>query len=248
MVVSMNFVSALLTSLLAAGVTGLSIMAITRFQGWANRQISYFISFAAGVLVSVSFLHLVPESLRINPQAPLYILVGFFAFHGLNRFLATYVCNKIAPENPETIRLGLLPLISIGMHSFLDGVIYSVTYHVSIFTGLISAIGLVLHEFPEGIITFLLLSHSGISKRKAVILAFLAAGMSTPLGMLISYPFIEMILPSTLGIMLALTAGALTYTGASHLLPETEHYQRKYSFLAMLAGMLTALAVVIFYH
>lgn|GEM_PF-3378465 len=46
-----------------------------------------------------------------------------------------------------------------------------------------------LHEFPEGIITYLLLLKSGLSERKAMVLAFFAAALTTPpLGMLFSYP------------------------------------------------------------
>lgn len=97
------------------------------------------------------------------------------------------------------------------MHSFLDGVIYSVTFNVSIFTGILAAIGMVLHEFPEGIVTFLLLERGGMSKKKSAWYAFLASALSTPLGTLVSYPFIEKIERSALGTLLAFSAGALVY-------------------------------------
>jgi zinc transporter ZupT len=43
-------------------------------------------------------------------------------------------------------------MLGIGFHSFIDGFIYAITFTVSIFTGLLAATGMVLHEFPEGII------------------------------------------------------------------------------------------------
>ncbi|MDF1513018.1 MAG: ZIP family metal transporter [Anaerolineae bacterium] len=141
--------------------------------------------------------------------------------------------------------MGIIPMLGIGYHSFIDGVIYSVTFNVSIFMGALAAIGMILHEFPEGIVTFILLERGGISRRKSTTYAFLAAAVSTPLGALISYPFINRIKVSTLGILLALSAGALVYVGASHLLPAIEKENKKYSIFAMVAGVLVALVIII---
>ncbi len=56
--------------------------------------------------------------------------------------------------------------------------------------------GTVFHEFPEGIITYLLLISGGGSPKQSLVLAFLAAAVSTPLGTLVSYPMISRIEPS----------------------------------------------------
>ena len=65
---------------------------------------------------------------------------------------------------------GIVALLGIGLHSFIDGLVYSVTYSVSVFTGVLATTGMVLHEFPEGIITYLLLLRSGIRQRTALLL------------------------------------------------------------------------------
>jgi ZIP family zinc transporter/zinc and cadmium transporter len=135
-------------------------------------------------------------------------------------------------------------MIGIGFHSFIDGVVYSITFSVSIFTGALAATGMVLHEFPEGIITYLLLLRGGFSEKSSLILAFLAASLSTPLGMLVSYPYISQIGQPLLGTLLALSAGALVYVGATHLLPQAEKEHRKYSICALGAGILVAVVIV----
>lgn len=63
---------------------------------------------------------------------------------------------------------------------------------------------------------------NGFDIRKSAWYAFLAAAISTPLGMLISFPFIKRIQRSSLGILLDFSAGDLVYIGASHLLPAVE--------------------------
>ena len=178
----------------------------------------------------------------MNTTAPIYLLAGFLALYLFNRFLNAYICHEY--ECPD-LSLGIIPMLGVGLHSFLDGVIYSVTFNVSIFTGILAAIGMVLHEFPEGIVTFLLLERGGFDQRKSAQYAFLAAAISTPLGTLISYPFITKIEQPTLGALLAFSAGALVYVGASHLLPAVERENKKYSLLSMAVGILVAVIIVL---
>jgi len=198
--------------------------------------------FAAGVLISASFLHMIPESFLMNPQAPMFLLVGFWGLHVFNRFLTAFVCEK--DPGKKEYAIGVVPMLGIGFHSFIDGFIYSIAFTVSILTGFLATIGMVLHEFPEGIITYLLLVRGGFSERHAMLLAFLAAAVTTPLGMLVSYPLVSEIDRETLGCLLSLSAGALVYVGATHLLPRAEQEHKKYSLVALAGGVLVAAVIV----
>jgi len=229
-------------SLLAGAITTGGILAIRQFENWARDNTTYFACFAAGVLIAVSFLHIIPISFTMNANAPVYLFAGYMLMHLLNRFLTAYVCDK--PQAAE-YAIGLVPLFGIGFHSFVDGVIYSISFSVSFFTGALVAIGMVLHEFPEGIVTYTLLIRSGFTKRRSFQLAFLAAALTTPLGTLVSYPMISKINQPMLGSLLALSAGALVYVGATHLLPQAEREPRRFSLLALVAGVLTALGIVL---
>jgi len=238
-----TFWTALLISSLAAIVTSAGIYTIRNYVDWGQRNSTYFMCFAAGVLISASFLHIIPKSLSMNPNASIYLLVGFFGLHLFNRFITAFVCQK-DPEK-EQYGIGLVPMIGIGFHSLIDGFVYSIAFTVSIFTGFLATAGMVLHEFPEGIITYLLLLRGGFKERSAMILAFLAAALTTPLGMLISYPIISKIDKSMLGALLSLSAGALIYIGATHLLPKAEQEHKRYSFVALGGGVLVAIIIVI---
>jgi zinc and cadmium transporter len=238
---SSAFIAVILASFLACAVTTTGIYVISKHEEWGRGNTVYFMSFAAGVLVSVSFMHIIPTSFEMHDQSPIFLLAGFLLLYVFNRFLNMYICHEY---RCETTALGIIPMVGIGLHSLLDGVIYSVTFNVSIFTGVLAAVGMVLHEFPEGIVTFLLLERGGFSRRKSALYAFLAAAVSTPLGTLVSYPFIDRIARPTLGILLAVSAGALVYVGASHLLPEVEKENRRFSVIALAAGVLVAAVIV----
>ena len=238
-----GFWTALIMSLSAAAVTSVGIYTIRNFAGWGRRNTTYFMSFAAGVLVSASFLHIIPRSFSMNPDAGVFLLAGFLGLYFFNRFITAFVCEK-DPDKSE-YGIGIIPALGIGFHSLIDGFVYSITFSVSLFTGLLATAGMVLHEFPEGIITYLLLVRGGFTERTALLLAFFAAAFSTPVGMLVSWPLISRIDESLLGALLSLSAGALVYVGATHLLPKAQEEQKKYSFVALTGGVLVAVAIVL---
>ena len=228
-------------SSLAALVTSVGIFTIRHFEAWGRNNTTYFICFAAGVLISVSFLHIVPKSFTMNLYAPTFLLGGFLLMHLFNWVITAFACHR---DPDARVALGLIPLLGIGFHSFIDGTIYSITFTASLLTGTLAAIGMVLHEFPEGIITYLLLLRGGFSEKNSLLLSFLAAALSTPLGMLISYPWVAKIDDSHLGALLALTAGILIYVGATHLLPQAEKERKRFSLLTLGAGIAVALIII----
>lgn len=69
--------------------------------------------------------------------------------------------------------------------------------------------------------------------------------MSFAAGVLISYPFISRIDRATLGLLLAASAGALVYVGASHLLPAVEKENQRYTIISLGAGILVAILIVL---
>jgi zinc transporter ZupT len=235
---SQNFWTPFVASSLAALTTTCGIYVIRRREIWARRNMTYFMCFAAGVLVSAPLVHLIPESVSMSGHAPAYVLSGFLAFYLFNWFFTAHVCEQ--GKRPEA-RIGWISLFGIGFHSLVDGFIYSISFTVSVSTGLLATVGMVLHEFPEGIVTYLLLLRGGFTPRKALLASFIAAASTTPVGMLLSFPFVSEITGRPLGNLLALSAGALIYVGASHLLPETEQDRKKYNLLAFIGGVIVTL-------
>jgi len=240
----MSFWSVFAASFTASLVTGFGIYVIYKFADWGERNAIYFMSFAGGVLISVSVIHIAPESLEFSETSPFYFLAGYFGLFLTNQFFQTFFC----PGGNCGESKGWISVLGIGFHSFVDGVIYAITFNVSIFTGILAAIGMVLHEFPEGIVSFLLLKRMGIDEKKSSLIALLTAGLSTPLGTLVSFFFIRNIAGEDLGYLLATAGGVLLYVGATHLIPEVEKESKRFSFLTLLGGVLVALIIVFTGH
>lgn len=219
-------------------VNSLGILAIYRNQEFAQRNKVYFICFAAGVLITAPLVHTLPHAFHENPYAGLTALVGF---------LFMFFSNKAIKRRTQQKELafGITAIEGIGIHSFIDGIIYSVTFSASVFTGVVAGIGLVAHEFAEGVIAFSVLMQGGLSAKKSALWAFLVAGLTTPIGALVIYPFVQQLTGTSLGLALGFVGGVLIYVSASHLLPEAREHEKNHSQTAFLLGVLLAVALML---
>ncbi|GAB7020825.1 ZIP family metal transporter [Halostagnicola bangensis] len=132
----------------------------------------------------------------------------------------------------------------IGIHSLVDGVVYTVTFNISLLTGVLAGTGLVVHEFAEGAITYLVLLKGDVAERQAAMYAFFVAALTTPIGAIVAYPLVSRLGESQLGLLLGFVSGVLIYVSAAHLLPEARTYETEHSMLALLAGVALALVIV----
>ncbi|MEX0622246.1 MAG: ZIP family metal transporter [Candidatus Woykebacteria bacterium] len=174
------------------------------------------ISFAAGALLGVAFLDLLPEAVEEAGEADIFIpaLIGFVSFFFAEKVLRHVHHHHEHGDKPST------PLIVYGdgVHNFIDGVIITTAFLTSIPVGITAALAVASHEIPQEIADMGVLLANGLSKTRALIYNSLSA-LTALAGALIAFffgPFIE----SYLYIFLALAAGHFIYISAADLVPE----------------------------
>lgn len=212
-------------------MNGIGIMAIYKNKDFAERNKAFFLCFAAGVLIAAPLIHALPEAFEKSNFAGFFALAGFLFMFFSNKFI------KMKTHKKE-LAFGITAIEGIGIHSFIDGIIYSVTFSAATMTGLLAGIGLVAHEFAEGVIVFSVLIKSGQPAKQAALYGFLVAGLTTPLGAFIVYPIVHKLTASALGLALGFVAGVLIYISASHLLPEAREHEKEHSHVAFMLGVL----------
>lgn len=220
-------------AIFAAGsalINGAGILAIHLHKEWAESVKPYFMCFASGMLVTSALTMALPNAARANMNAGYLALAGFL-FMFLSSKVIAYLTKK------RQLAFGVTAAEGIGIHSFIDGIIYTVTFNVSVLVGVLATTGLVIHEFAEGVITYLFLVKGGVERKYAIFWAFAIAGLTTPIGAFVVYPIVSTFDKSLLGLMLGFVAGVLIYVSASHLLPEATEYEKKHSLAAFLAGI-----------
>ncbi|MCK4319002.1 ZIP family metal transporter [Candidatus Micrarchaeota archaeon] len=226
-----------IVAVLACVVNGFGILAIIKARDWAKKAMNYFMLFAAGILISMPLMYAIPMAIQKNPLAAIAVFLGF---------LFLYLSNElIGYHTSKNLKFGIIAVIGIGVHSFIDGIIYSITFSSSIFIGLLVAFGMVLHEFAEGIITYTVLMKSKVKKSKCAFYAFIVAALTTPIGAFVSYPFVSTLPQDVMGLLLGFSAGVILYVGASHLLPEARASGARYGYLAFLAGVALSVGMIL---
>lgn len=225
-------------AILAAIVNIFGILILFKYRKWAERAKTYFMCFAAGVLISTPLMLALPQAIQKNFYAGIMALMGFLFMFFSNEFI------KLITKK-EVLAFGIVAAEGIGIHSFIDGIIYTVTFSISILTGFLAATGLVIHEFAEGIITYTLFLKGGVKEKTAMLYAFLVSGLTTPLGAFVAYPLVNRLSQSNMGLILGFVAGVLIYISASHLLPEARGEEKKHSSLAFLSGVGLAVFIVL---
>lgn len=172
------------------------------------------IAVAAGFMISVALIELVPEALvRGGAGAPVIMLVGYLAVHLTQHTLTTHF-HFGEETHRVTTAISVSALAGLLMHTFVDGVAIAAGFAVGRELGLLVFIAVVLHKLPEGLAIASLFLAAGQSPRKAVAAAG-ALGLTTLLGVMVT----DAVRPlATYGLPLA--AGVTLYVAASNLVPE----------------------------
>lgn len=201
-------------SLLLAGSFALSLRA-----SWVPTLVSY----AVGALLGAAFLEILPEAFRLakNPaMMTATILFGILLFFILEKLVLWRHCHTEhceAHESHDHGRSGLMIMIGNTFHNFVDGILIAAAFLSDIHLGIVTAIAIIAHEIPQEVGDFMILLHSGYSKRQAILFNVASSG-ATLIGGALAYG----ILKSMQGIiptLLALAASSMIYVSVADLIP-----------------------------
>lgn len=186
------------------------------------------ISFASGVMFFLSIFDLIPESINFlshDFKLTVNILICFI-------FICTGVCLSIIIDKlfPNTFndkilyKLGIITMIGIMLHNIPEGIATFITTNKDIKLGIAITISITMHNIPEGISVALPIYYYTKSKSKAIFYTILCA-ISEPFGALLAYLFIK---PTylTLGIIYSIIAGIMIHISMYELFPSVIKYKR----------------------
>lgn len=186
------------------------------------------LSFAAGIMLSVSITDLIPESLKllsINNSNIKTIIISFI-FILLGMVLSSLI-NKFIKIDNKLYQVGILSMIVIILHNIPEGIITFVTTANNAKLGIVLAIAIAMHNIPEGISISLPIYYATNSKFKAFLYTFISA-LSEPFGAFITFIFLKnYINNSNMGILFSIIAGIMTYISVFELLPTSFNYKKK---------------------
>ena len=190
-----------------------------------KKSISIIFAFAAGSIITVALMGLLPESLEIAKKSGIpvkytmvSVVLSFLFFILLEKYFAAHPIKGIASEGHVMGPIGAGSLILL---SLLDGLTMGIAFQVRFSIGIVVALSIIIHDLPDGINTVALMLKNEQSEKKAILFLFMD-GLAPMLGVLLTS--IIRFPQNTLAILLAVFAGEFIYVGAASLLPESQEH------------------------
>jgi zinc and cadmium transporter len=219
----------LLSIIVASAAGGVLSVAVAALFALSARpaQVSVLISYAIGALLGAVFLEILPHAFSEGAdigQVAATILFGILLFFVFEKLVLWRHCHETEceehgapPAQNDHGRSGLMIIIGNTFHNFVDGILIATAFLANVQVGTVTAIAIIAHEVPQEVGDFLVLLHSGYSRRFAFTLNVVAS-LAMAVGGVFGY-FALTTLTSWIPHLLGLAAASMIYVSVADLIP-----------------------------
>jgi ZIP family zinc transporter len=255
-----NILFALGLSLFAGLSTGLGGLFVLLFRRTNTKFLSVALGFSAGVMIYVSFIEIFPEARKYLMESlgektgEWVVFAAFFA-----GILLIALIDKFVPEidNPHEVRkiedvescrtspqyqklmkTGTMTALAITVHNFPEGLATFVSGVGAPALGVAIALAVAIHNIPEGIAVSIPVYCATGSRKRAFLLSLLS-GLTEPLGAIIAYLILAPFINDLVfGLIFAAIAGIMVFISFDELLPTARQYgEHHLSLFGLIGGM-----------
>ena len=263
-----DLIFAFTLTLIAGLSTGIG-SALAFFTKKTNTSfLSIALGFSAGVMIYLSFVEIFPKSMESlsetmsESNAFLFATIAFFV-----GILITALIDRLVPDlaNPHEIRdvaeleereeedivakskslmrMGVFTAIAITLHNFPEGIATFLAALENPALGISIAVAVAIHNIPEGIAVSMPIYYATGSRKKAFVYSFLS-GLAEPLGAIVGFFILSSFMNEmTFGLVFAAVGGIMVYIALDELLPTAEKYGAHHK---VIYGLLAGMAVMAF--
>jgi ZIP family zinc transporter len=250
-----DLLEAFLLTLLAGLSTGIGGAFVFFAKTIDRRLLCVSLGLSAGVMIYVSLVEILHESAAMlsevygDKTGMLYAMLSFFG-----GILLIAVIDKLIPceENPHEMscqvrpgaedsrlkRTGLLTALTIAIHNFPEGMASFVSATQSMRLAIPIIVAIAIHNIPEGISIAMPIFYATGSRRIAMRYSLLA-GLAEPLGALATYlVLLPFMSPVLQGVLFGVVAGIMVFISLDELLPSAQLYgEHHLSMYGLVLGM-----------
>lgn len=217
--------------------------------------LSLSLGFSAGIMIYVAFMEMMPEavnnltSIYGEKKGTLFLILSFFAGIAIINCIDFLIPESINPHEIQGVedmdaktlqmkRTGIVVALSVAIHNFPEGIATFTSALSSLDVAIPITVAIAIHNIPEGIAVAVPIYHATGSRKKAFWYSFLSE-LSEPAGALIAYLFLmNYWTPAINGIVLAGVSGIMVFISLDELLPSAERYGKHHlSIIGLVSGM-----------
>ena len=186
----------------------------------SNKFLSFILSFASGLMMSIICFDLIPEALEI--ASIINVIFGI-----ITGMIAMILCDSIVKDkfnsknvgNNTLLQTGIIVSIGLAIHNFPEGLAIGSGFESSLTLGLSLAIAIAIHDIPEGISMAIPMKNGGMRLSKVIYYVILS-GITTGIGAFLG-AIIGSISEEIIALCLSFAAGAMLYIVSGELVPES---------------------------
>ncbi len=255
-----NVIIAFMITLFAGLATGIGSLIAFLAKTTNKKFLSVSLGFSAGVMIYVSMIEIfakAKDSLVLARGEKLGSWLTVIAFFGGMLLIA--IIDKFVPsgENPHEVRsipseeneeernrrgllrTGLFTALAIAIHNFPEGLATFVSALSDMKIAIPIAVAIAIHNIPEGISVSVPIYYATGDKKKAFMYSFLS-GMAEPIGALVGYFLLRNFFNDlSFGIIFAMVAGIMVFISLDELLPAAKEYgEHHLSIYGLILGMI----------
>ncbi len=199
------------------------------------------LSFAAGVMLAISFLELIPESIKLSSTLICIagIFLGALAMHLVDKFIP-HIHPELGSENPgcELKKTSLYLILGIFLHNLPEGMAIAIGSVSDIKVSLAIALAIAIHNIPEGICTSAPYYYCSKKRLKSFIISSSTA-IPILVGFFVAYFLYQNIPTQVVGLIIGATAGLMIYICTDELIPSSSFKLTSHSSIfSFLAGVM----------
>jgi ZIP family zinc transporter len=239
-----NFWIAFGLTLFAGLSTGIGSALAFFTKSTSTRFLSLSLGFSAGVMVYVSFMEILQKARESfisdlgEKTATWYTILAFFTgifiIAVIDRLIPSYEnpheirrveeVGANGTKDPRLVRMGLFTALAIAIHNFPEGIATFMAGLSDTTIAIPIAVAIAIHNIPEGIAVSVPISYGTGNKRRGFYLSFLS-GLAEPVGALMAYFILMPFMGDLLfGFVFAAVAGIMVFISIDELLPTAREY------------------------
>lgn len=227
----MSTLTGIILASLFGGVLSISVAAAFAMSARAE-WVPMLVSYAIGALLGAAFLEILPHAFELTrsiENTAATILFGIMLFFLLEKLVLWRHCHAdhceahVPPpgnnhnHGHDHGRSGMMIMVGDTFHNFVDGIIIAAAFLADFQIGVVTSMAIIAHEIPQEVGDFLILLHSGYTKKHAFMLNLLSS-LATVVGGVLAY-FMLQSMHEWIPFFLAIAAASMIYVAVADLIP-----------------------------
>ena len=198
----------------------------------SRRRLSLVLHLAAGIVLGVVAVELVPEALEVDPA---WLPIAAFVAGGLFYLLVDNVVDRLSARAGAGSGSAAVIFFAVAIDLFSDGIMIGTGTSVDFGLGLLLALGQTPADIPEGFAAIATFKQQGVPRGRRLLLAG-AFTVPIALGVTVGYWGVRGASEAVKYSLLAFTAGVLMTVVVEEIIPEAHQEQDARLATVLLVG------------